>query len=68
MSYQAVVGDVAIIVASARDSAARSVNAALTAACWLIGPRIIEFEQFIRDRAAYGAALIERLADDLTAR
>lgn len=67
-SYQAVVGDVATIIASARDSAARSVNAALTAAYWLIGRRIIEFEQSGRDRADYGAALIERLADDLTAR
>ena len=31
-SYEAVVGDVATIIASARNSAARSVNAALTAA------------------------------------
>jgi len=67
-SYQAVVGDVANIIASARDSAARSVNAALTVAYWLIGRRIIEYEQSGRDRAAYGAALIERLAGDLTAR
>ena len=67
-SYQAVVGDVATIIESARDSAARSVNAALSAAYWLIGQRIIEHEQSGRARAAYGAALLERLADDLTAR
>ncbi len=66
--YQTVVGDVASIIASARDSAVRSVNAALTAAYWLIGQRLIEYEQSGQYRAEYGAALIEQLADDLTAR
>ncbi len=42
------------------DSAAvRSVNAAMTAAYWMIGQRIVE---------AYGAALLARLAVDLTQR
>ena len=66
--YQAVVGDLAKIVDGARDSAARSVNAAMTAAYWLIGHRIVEFEQSGDPRAEYGAALIERLASDLTRR
>ena len=48
-------------------SAVRSVNAAMTAAYWLIGRRIVEFEQSGEERAEYGAALIERLAEDLTA-
>lgn len=51
-SYQAVVGNVATIIASARDSAARPANAALTAAYLLIGQRVIEYEQSCRDRAA----------------
>jgi hypothetical protein len=68
LSYQAVVGDVAAIIAAARDSAARSVNAALTVAYWLIGQRLVEYEQSGRDRAEYGTALIEQLADDLAAR
>ena len=42
--YQAVYGDVSRIVDSARETAARSVNAAMTAAYWLIGRRIVEFE------------------------
>ena len=67
-SYQAVVGDVAVIIAAARDSAARSVNAALTVAYWLIGQRIVEYEQLGQDRAEYGTALIVQLADDLAAR
>ena len=56
------------IIDAARDSAVRSVNAAMTAAYWLIGRRIVEFEQSGEERAEYGAALIERLAEDLTGR
>ena len=66
--YQAVFGAVSKIIDAARDSAARSVNAAMTAAYWLIGCRIVEFEQSGEERAEYGAALIERLAEDLAAR
>ena len=66
--YRAVFGDVSKIIDAARESAVRSVNAAMTAAYWLIGRRIVEFEQSGEERAEYGAALIERLAEDLTAR
>ena len=66
--YQVVFGDVSKIVDAARDSATRSVNAAMTAAYWLIGHRIVEFEQSGEERARYGTALMERLATDLTQR
>ena len=66
--YRAVFGDVSKIIDAARESAARSVNAAMTAAYWLVGRRIVEFEQWGEERAEYGAALIERLAEDLTGR
>ncbi len=66
--YRAVYGDVSKIIDAARDSAARSVNAAMTAAYWLIGHRIVEFEQSGEERAEYGTALIENLAEDLTRR
>ena len=66
--YEAVFGDVSKIIDAARESAARSVNAAMTAAYWLIGRRIVEFEQSGAERAEYGAALMERLAADLTRR
>lgn len=66
--YQAIFGDVSKIIDVARESVIRSVNAAMTAAYWLIGRRIVEFEQSGEERAEYGAALIERLADDLTGR
>ena len=64
--YEAIVGEVSKIIDAARSSATRSVNAAMTAAYWLIGHRIVEFEQSGEHRAAYGSALIERLAADLT--
>ena len=64
--YQSVFGDVSNIIDEARKSVARSVNAAMTAAKWLIGRRIIEFEQFGEARAEYGAALIKKLSEDLT--
>ncbi len=56
------------LLESARRAAARSVNALMTASYWEIGRRIVEFEQGGRGRAKYGAALIERLAEDLTHR
>ena len=66
--YEAVYGDVSKIIDAARESAARSANAAMTAAYWLIGRRIVESEQSGEERAEYGVALIERLAEDLTRR
>ena len=66
--YRTVFCDASRIVDVARSEAARSVNAAMTAAYWMIGQRIVEFEQSGAERAAYGAALLARLAADLTQR
>jgi len=68
LDYGIVLGDVAGIVEAARRSAVRTVNAAMTAAYWLIGRRIVEFEQAGSTRADYGARLLKHLAKDLTAR
>jgi hypothetical protein len=66
--YAAVLADVAGLVEAARRASARAVNALMTATYWTIGRRIVEEEQLGERRADYGAALIERLATDLTAR
>ena len=66
--YQSVVGEVSGIIAAARRSAARSVNAVMTGAYWLIGRYIVEFEQSGEDRAKYGTKLVGRLSKDLTHR
>lgn len=64
-AYQALVGGIADVIDDARRAAARSVNAAMTAAYWLVGRHIVEFEQGGKERADYGAALLQRLAADL---
>ena len=66
--YKSIFGDVAEIIEAARRSAARSVNSIMTAAYWLIGRRVVEFEQSGKKRAEYGTRLIERLSNDLTGR
>ncbi len=67
-AFATAISDVATIVNNARSSAARSVNAALTSAYWLVGQRIVEFEQSGQERAEYGEELIAQLADELTSR
>ena len=66
--YGSIFGDVAEIIEAARKSAARSVNSIMTAAYWLIGRRVVEFEQSGKKRAEYGAGLLRRLSADLTDR
>lgn len=56
------------LLESARRTAARSVNALMTASYWEIGRRIVEFEQGGQERAEYGQQLLKRLSSDLTAR
>lgn len=55
------------LVASARRQALRAVDAIQVRTCWEIGRHIVEFEQHGADRAAYGARLIPKLAESLTA-
>ena len=50
-----------------QDYAAKAVNVALTLRNWLIGYRIVEFEQQGNDRAAYGQKLLPALAERLSA-
>ncbi|KGK81166.1 hypothetical protein DP64_17795 [Stutzerimonas degradans] len=61
-------GDIVSLLESARRAAARSINALMTASCWEIARRIIEFEQGGEGRAGYGQALLKRLSVDLSAR
>ncbi len=64
--YGVVRGGIAEIVSVARQAAARSVNALMTASYWEIGRRIVEAEQKGKRRAGYGEELIARLSIDLT--
>jgi predicted nuclease of restriction endonuclease-like (RecB) superfamily len=64
--YAGLVSGIGALLDDARRSAARAVNAVLTAAYWEIGRRIVEHEQGGKARAGYGEAVLTRLAADLT--
>jgi len=66
--YGGLIGGIAELLEAARRTAARTVNALMTATYWEIGRRIVEFEQGGEKRAEYGEALLERLAQDLNAK
>jgi hypothetical protein len=66
--YGEIQAAIVALLETARRAAARSINAVMTATYWEIGRRIVEFEQGGTKRAAYGDALVERLANDLTER
>lgn len=66
--YESVLGDISNLIDAARRSAARSVNCIMTAAYWLIGRSILEFEQNGSERADYGEELLKRLSSDLMSR
>ena len=66
--YESVLGDISNVIDAAKRTAARSVNCIMTAAYWLIGGRIFEFEQKGSERADYGEELLKRLSRDLTSR
>ena len=66
--YAGIHGGIVQLLDTARQAAARNVNALMTASYWEIGRRIVEAEQQGKRRAGYGERLIERLSSDLTAR
>ena len=66
--YAGIHGGIVELLDTARQAAARSVNALMTASYWEIGRRIVEAEQKGRRRAGYGEQLMARLSADLTAR
>jgi hypothetical protein len=68
VGYQEFVDGISELLERGRRAAARSVNGILTATYWEIGRRIVEYEQEGQERAAYGEALLKRLASDLKAR
>ena len=64
--YAGIHSGIVDLLDAARQAAARSVNALMTASYWEIGRRIVEAEQQGKRRAGYGEQLMERLSSDLT--
>ncbi len=65
-NYSELITDLASLIEQGRKTAVRYVNTALVATYWLIGRRIVEYEQKGKERAEYGEALLMRLSCDLT--
>ncbi len=65
VNFPSLLTDIRSLTASAHAAVARTADRLLTLRSWLIGAWIVEYEQNGEDRAAYGEALIERLAEAL---
>ena len=65
--FDALVSAIVHIHGQSQALAAKAVNTSLTVRNWLIGHRIVEFEQLGQDRAAYGEKLLLALAQRLAA-
>ncbi len=66
--YDEVLGRIVGLLESARRAYVRSVNSIMTATYWEVGRQIVDGEQKGENRAEYGSRLLDRLAEDLTAR
>ena len=66
VNYQDVITDIKGIISSGREVAYNAANKAMVLTYWHVGKRIVEQEQAGKERAKYGQALIEALADELT--
>jgi len=66
-NYENIRSGIVELLKAARSAAARNVNSIMTATYWEIGRRIVYSEQAGEKRAEYGATLIPRLSEDLSA-
>ncbi|MCL4457441.1 MAG: PDDEXK nuclease domain-containing protein [Nitrospirae bacterium] len=64
-TYSTLITDLASLIEQGRKTAVRYVNTALVATYWLIGRRIVKYEQKGKRRAEYGEELISKLSRDL---
>lgn len=63
--FESLVSSIVHIHQQTQEFATKAVNVSLTLRNWLIGCRIVEFEQRGNDRAAYGESLLDNLAQRL---
>jgi predicted nuclease of restriction endonuclease-like (RecB) superfamily len=67
-TYSTLITDLASLIEQGRKAAIRYVNTALVTTYWLMGRRIVEYEQKGKERAEYGELLLERISKDLSMR
>jgi len=68
MNYRSLVKIIESTHQEMKTRAVTTVNQALVLRNWFVGAYIVEYEQGGTDRAKYGVRLLERLAQDLSAR
>lgn len=66
--YRELLHSMAALIEAGRQRAVRQVNTVLMATHWLMGRRIVEYEQKGRTRAGYGEALLRELGNDLSSK
>ncbi|RLB64317.1 MAG: cytoplasmic protein [Deltaproteobacteria bacterium] len=67
MTFEGLIGSIEQTHQQLGRQAKLAVNVSLTIRNWLIGGYLVEYEQAGADRARYGAKLVQRVADRLTA-
>ena len=65
VGYNSIFRNVTELIELAKNKAARSINAIMTATYWEIGRYIVEFEQKGKKRAEYGEELLKYLSKNL---
>lgn len=64
--FSALITDLSCLIEEGRKFAVRHVNMALTATYWLMGRRIVEYEQNGKERADYGEFLLKSISVKLS--
>jgi hypothetical protein len=67
-NYSSLITDLDSLIEQGRTAAVRYVNTALVATYWLMGRKIVEYEQKGKERAEYGKELLQKLSQDLNKR
>lgn len=65
-SYNDLVSEIKAIISTARVQSVRNINSMQVLSNFLIGRRIIQFEQDGKERAGYGKETLRKLSDELT--
>jgi hypothetical protein len=65
-NYQSLKQEIGELLAKGRAQAGRAINTILVQTYWHIGRHVVEFEQNGKEKAEYGATILDRLSKDLT--
>lgn len=67
VNMDGLLGQLRVLILQARQQALQAVDVVQVRTCWEMGRHLVEFEQGGAERAKYGAKLLPRLAERLTA-